>query len=162
MYNALIEYKPKDCFEIGTFTGGGSTFFIASAFYKNSTGKLITIESDDRLYNKAKNFYANKLKSLNKHTEFIKGDNFSFIEKHITDGKVDCFFLDGAEDGNQTLEQYNDFLPYCKTGTIMMLHDWNTEKTIKVKNLILQDSGWKMISELEPPISVGFVIFVRA
>ncbi len=64
LYNAIIENKPRHCFEIGTFTGGGSTYFIAQAFKKLGRGKLFTIENNQRLYKEAKNYYSKYLKKL--------------------------------------------------------------------------------------------------
>src|SRR5574340_724385 len=29
LYEAILEFQPHNCFEIGTYTGGGSTYFIA-------------------------------------------------------------------------------------------------------------------------------------
>ncbi len=160
LYDIIVQKKPKICFEIGTFTGGGSTFFLASAFHKNGSGKLITLETDERLYNKAKEYYAKRLPHLVPYVTFVHGDSFKSLETYI-DGSIDSFFLDGAENAEQTLEQYNSFLPYCKIGTIMMAHDWNTEKLRSVRPLIEKDSRWKKLLELQPPASIGFVIYER-
>ena len=85
---------------------------------------------------------------------------FNPFEKYLTEkDKSNFIFLDGAEDGKQTLEQYNYFTPYFKNGTVIALHDWNTEKTVKVKPVILQNPRWKKLVELNQPESVGFVIF---
>lgn len=158
LYDIIVEKKPKECFEIGTYTGGGSTFFLASAFHTNGTGKIITIENDTRLYNKALNFYTSRLPHLKQHTEFVLGDSFQHLKKYIENNSVDCVFLDGAEDSTQTLDQYNDFLPYFHTGSILMMHDWNTEKTRELKPLILSNPKWKILREIKPPQSVGFLI----
>lgn len=47
LYEAVLRRKPKRCFEIGTWTGGGSTFFIVSALKEAGGGRLYTIEADD-------------------------------------------------------------------------------------------------------------------
>lgn len=160
LYDTIIKYRPSHCFEIGTYTGGGSTYFIASAFKKLGAGKLYTLEEYPFLFNLAKKKYQKFLPELLPYVEFILGDTTKSFEKYI--GKeVACLFLDGAEEAQQTLDQYNEFSPYFKSGTILMIHDWNTEKTVAVKPLILADNRWEKIMELTKPISVGFVVFKR-
>lgn len=160
LFDVVTKEKPRQCFEIGTFTGGGSTFFLSAALQKNGKGKLITLENVPRLYNKAKNFYLKKLPAQNKHITFILGDTPSAFDEYILeDKKVDCVFFDGAEDSTQTLEQYEYFKPYFKLGSVIMFHDWNTEKTAAIRPVVEADGHWKKIVELEPPDSVGFAAF---
>jgi len=160
LYNTILEHKPRQCFEIGTYTGGGSTFFLASAFAQNQSGKLITMENSDHHHNKAKNFYANKLPQLNDHIKFVFGSTPDQFESYIfEDEKVDCVFFDGAEVGQQTVDQYLFFLPYFKSGSIIMFHDWNTEKTRIIRPIVLNNPNWLKIAELEPPDSIGMAIF---
>jgi len=160
LYDIVTEEKPRQCFEIGTFTGGGSTFFLSAAVEKNGAGKLITLESVPKLYNKAKNFYQKKLPGQYKHTTFILGDSPTAFDEYILeDKKVDCVFFDGAEDSKQTLDQYHYFEPYFKRGSVIMFHDWNTEKTAAIRPVIEANHQWKKIIELTPPDSVGFAAF---
>lgn len=161
LFDAIQREKPVDCFEIGTFTGGGSTYFLAESFYKLGKGKLVTMESDERLYNKAKNYYAEHLPHLVPFVEFVHGNCFADIKAHIQGGAVSSFFLDGAENAQETLDQYNEFMPFVRTGTILMAHDWNTDKTRAVKPVILADVKWQKQVELGAPESVGFVVFKR-
>ena len=160
LYEIVREVKPDYCFEIGTYTGGGSTFFISKALKDNGKGKLFTTENDQFLYNKAKNRYQKYIKSQYPFIEFIYSSSPDVFEKYLQGkNKTYMIFLDGAEDGGQTLEQYNFFKPYFKDGMILALHDWNTEKTVKVKPVILQDKHWLTMTELGRPESVGFAIF---
>lgn len=161
LYETILEHKPRQCFEIGTYTGGGSTFFLSSAFSKNKSGELITMENSDHYYNKAKKYYKNNLPVLNSHTKFTFGSTPNEFDKYILeDKKADCVFFDGAEDAQQTLDQYNYFLPYFKNGSIIMFHDWNTEKTRIIRPIILNNHQWKNIKEIEPPTSVGMAVFI--
>ena len=157
LYNIVRETKPDYCFEIGTYTGGGSTFFLSKALKDNGKGKLFTTESDEFLFNKAKARYQKYIKSQYPFIEFIFSSSPAVFEKYLKEGKVNMILLDGAEDGKQTLEQYNYFLPYFRKDTILMVHDWNSEKTRLVKPVILS-SKWQIITEIEPPLSVGFII----
>lgn len=160
LFNIIKERKPCHCFEIGTYTGGGSTYFIAKAFESIGSGKLFTMENDPYFYNRAKEYYSKKVPMTAGYVEFMLGDKAHDFDKIIKSyGGVDCAFLDGAEDSNQTLEQYNYFLPYFHKGTILMLHDWNTEKTAKIKSVLSENKNWRKLTELNPPESVGFVIF---
>ena len=161
IFEIITTYKPAQCFEIGTFTGGGSTYFTASALAQNGTGKLYTIENDTHYFNKAKRYFTNKLPTLAKSVDFIFADTPTVFDQYLTPTKkVDCVFFDGAEDGQQTVDQYSYFKPYYQTGSIAMFHDWNTEKTRLVKGVIQADPRWKLLIELTPPTSVGFAAFI--
>jgi len=160
LFDIVRHEKPRQCYEIGTFTGGGSTFFLSSALASNGSGTLLTMESDPKLFNKAKKFYSEKLPNLREYVTFIKGERPEEFNLYIpTDGKVDCVFFDGAEDSTQTLDQYNYFKPFFKTGSVIMFHDWNTEKTAAIRPIIESDVKWKKIIELTQPESVGFAAF---
>lgn len=160
LFDVIKEKKPRHCFEIGTYTGGGSTYFISKAFESIGSGKLITLENDPYFYNKAKGYYAKKIPNVAERVEFLFGDKAQDFDEIIKSyGGVDCAFLDGAEDSNQTLSQYNYFLPHFHKGTILMIHDWNTEKTRELKPVLLKDGKWKILKEIKPPESVGLIVF---
>lgn len=160
LYDTILMYKPRHCFEIGTYTGGGSTYFIAKAFEHLHAGKLITMEIDPYYYNKAKDYYKNNIPKVGARVEFILGSTPEMFDAVIQEYKsVDCIFLDGAEESGQTLSQYEYFLPHFHSGTILMVHDWNTEKTRTLKPILLNDTKWKLVQELHPPVSVGMAVF---
>lgn len=162
LYETIIKYKPKHCFEIGTYTGGGSTYFLTSAFAKLGQGKLITSESNNFLYNKAKTYYKTKLPELNRFVEFKFGGDFSLFKPELEkDGSIDCFLLDGSDISEETRDQYQAFSQYFKPGTIMFVHDWNTQKTTLVKPLVTEDKNWEVLMELKSPKSVGMGVFLR-
>lgn len=160
LYEIITSYRPRQCYEIGTFTGGGSTYFISKAMADNNFGTLITMENDTHYFTKSKNYFSKNLTDQNSHLLFLHDSTPQAFTAHIpTDQKVDCVFFDGAEDAEQTLEQYNYFKPYLKTGSIIMFHDWNTEKSAAVKPCIVTDQAWEQLMVLEPPVSVGFAAF---
>lgn len=160
LYDTIRTYRPRQCYEIGTFTGGGSTYFISKAMSDSNNGTLITMENDTHYYQKAVNYFSQKLPEQNKHITFLFNHTpTAFLSYIPEDGKVDCVFFDGAEDGAETLAQYRFFEPYFKPGSIIMFHDWNTEKTATVKPVILEKSEWEKITELTPPASVGLAVF---
>ena len=159
LFDTITTYKPRQCFEIGTYTGGGSTYYIGSALAKNGSGTLYTIENNTHCYNKASRYFADKLPKINQCIQFIFSNTAHAFDSMVTSyDKVDFVFFDGAEEGPQTLEQYHYFLPYFKKGSLIAFHDWNTEKTISVKPIVTTDSSWKKLVELTPPNSVGMAI----
>lgn len=160
LYDAVVNSKPDLCFEIGTYTGGGSTFFISEALKDLKHGKLITTESDEFLWNKAKERYGKYIKNNFKFVEFLHTESTSVFIPHLEKKDYRHFILlDGAEDSKQTLEQYLFFKPFFKDGTILALHDWNTEKSASVKPVILSEPKWQKIKELQQPESIGLAIF---
>jgi predicted O-methyltransferase YrrM len=163
LYDAILKFKPRYCIEVGTYTGGGSTYFLAKSFEELGSGKLYTLEIDYYLHKLAKDYYTKHLPKTSTYVEFLLGENVSKFKQIIEDygNNLDCIFLDGAENGNETLEQYNFFKTYLRSGSILMAHDWNTEKTAALKPVLLNDNSWEIIAEIKPPKSVGFVIFRR-
>jgi len=162
IYEAIVKYQPKRCFEIGTYTGGGSTFFIASAFAKLGKGQLITMESDEHLYVRATNYYRKNLPKLNSFIKFIHNSKTATFDEYFhQDNYADCVFFDGAEDQKETIEQYHYFLPHFRPGSIIIMHDWNTEKMKQLRPIIVNDHQWQIVKELKPPQSVGLAIAKR-
>jgi len=155
LYDAIIKYEPRHCFEIGTGSGGGSTFFLASAFAELGQGKVYTLEIDKS--NTALRNYQMFLSNLLPFVEFVTGDSPSLFLPFIDDS-VDCVFLDGAEDRQQTLDQYEFFKPYFRPGSILMAHDWNTAKMELLKPVLENSPDWEIEVELGQPESVGFVV----
>ena len=158
LYNTILKYKPRHCFEVGTYTGGGSTYFLASAFAELGHGKVITMESDEHYYNIAKDFYYQNLSHLVPHVEFIHGSGIECFLPFLQEDNIDCFFLDGAENSRQTLEQYTFFEKFAMPGTVLMAHDWETEKMVGLRPFLKEKNFWETMTLLSPPESVGFVV----
>lgn len=162
LYEAVRTYKPEYCCEFGTWAGGGSTFFFASALKENGKGVLLTLEKDINFHEAAKQAYEKYLPEEKKQVTFILGDNSESFEPYLQKWqRLDCAFLDGSDNPQETVDQYTWFLQYAKTGSILMLHDWQSQKMSALRPLIEADQHWEKIIELKPPVSVGFVIFKR-
>jgi predicted O-methyltransferase YrrM len=162
IYDTIKTYKPSHCFEIGTWKGGGSTLFIAQALYENKQGKLHTIEINKDFYDDVKNNYQTYLEHLTPYIEFYLGDyRETFSEVLNTIDGLDFLFLDGPENAQETLDQYEFFLPYMKKGFVLMAHDWFTEKSKLVKPLIQNGDEWKIEVILTAPHSPGFALAIR-
>ena len=162
LYNTIVQFKPRRCFEVGTFTGGGSTFFIASAFKAIGAGKLFTLESNPFLFSLATAAYRAYLPDLLSHVDFIHGADVAQFSSHIPPAEgVDAVFLDGAENARQTLDQYRFFQPHLRPGAILMAHDWHTDKMAEVRPVLAADPGWETLLAIDPPYSVGMVVMQR-
>lgn len=162
LFNTIIEFKPRRCFEVGTFTGGGSTFFLASAFEKIGAGNVVTLEPHPALYSLATAAYRAYLPRLLPHVDFLHGGDVNDFLPHIDpDRGVEAFFLDGAENAEQTLAQYEFFLPRLAPGAVMMAHDWHTDKMRHVRPQVESDPAWETLLALDEPYSIGFVVLRR-
>jgi predicted O-methyltransferase YrrM len=162
LFNAVREMRPRRCFEIGTWLGGGSTLVVARALTRNGFGKLHTIEVEDDLHTQAKAFYAKYLPELLPFVEFHRGDYRTVFPDLIErEGGVDFFVLDGAEDGAQTLAQFEFFAARSHAGTALFAHDWETEKAAEVRPLLESSEDWEIDTVVGPPKSVGLAVARR-
>src|SRR4051794_20136052 len=110
LYETVRRLRPRRCFEVGTWMGGGSTLVIARALRENRFGKLHTIEVLDDVHREAVDRYRAHVPDLLPFVELHHGDYTEVFPRLIDEGGgVDFFVLDGAEDGAQTLEQFNFF-----------------------------------------------------
>jgi hypothetical protein len=74
---------------------------------------------------------------------------------------VDTLLLDGAEDAEQTWQEFTLFEPYLKSDAILIAHDWNTDKMRRVRPHLESSSEWEFERILEPPYSLGMVVCRR-
>lgn len=158
----ITEFKPKTCFEIGTWKGGGSTLFISHGLWMNGFGKLHTIEIDRSFQTGANQSYRIYLPQYLPHVEFHLGDYRVVYSKILRemDG-VDFVILDGPENADETMNQYNFFLPHTRPGTVLMAHDWFSEKSKLLKQVLENSDTWEIRSLLGPPSSLGLITAVK-
>ena len=166
LYNTILQYKPIHCLEIGTNMGGGSTFFLASAFARLGAGQVITLEKSKPEYEFARSAYPAFVPGLLPFVTFLMGDHPNRLLPYIEScgGVVECCLLDGGSSPEEALEQYEFFKPFLGTGSILMAHDWDTTRSPKmtlVKPIVMADPQWILALELGPPESVGFVVWQR-
>lgn len=169
IYRLVIDTKPDVVFEVGTWKGGGSTYFLSSALHENGKGVLFTIESEAEFFSHAVSLYSSTLKDLKPYVNFSFGNseiifpnllkslslasNVDMVNKQF----IDIVFLDGKEDPDQTLNELSMFSPYLKVGGIVACHDWKTSKTDKIRS-ILSGPQWELVSFL-PNGPTGFAAF---
>ncbi len=161
LYNAIVEAKPSNVFEIGTRKGGGSTLYISKALKEVGYGVLFTVECNKEAYETAVNTYKNRFPELNKYINFLLGKSqevFSPILEAID--KVDFVFLDGEENSDRTIEEFNMFSPKFAVGTRVACHDWNIGKMKKLKPILLDSSEWEQLVEINDTLT-GFSVFKK-
>ncbi len=163
LYETVRARRPVHCFEIGTWKGGGSTLFISQGLFDNAAGVLHTIEVDRAMAAKARQDYDGYLPHLARHIDFHVGDYRHEYDPILArGGGVDLLFLDGAEDADETLAQFEFFLPHLHPGSTLLAHDWFTEKARRVKERLERSPEWRVETLLRPPRSVGCALATRA
>jgi hypothetical protein len=161
LYDAVRRLRPSRCFEVGTWMGGGSTLVIARALRDNGAGKLHTIELLEDVHRQAVGYYERHVPELRPYVEFHLGDYREHFPALVEDGGVDFFVLDGAEDAEQTMEQFRFFDERSHVGTALFAHDWESEKSRLVRPEIEASSRWDVVATAAPPKSVGLAVAER-
>ena len=161
LYTAVLTRRPQYCFEIGTASGGGSTFFIATAFRAIGSGQLVSLEALESSYLAARHRYDRDLSYLKPYVRLLQGTTPAAFLPYIREmgSQVECLFLDGSDSPEESLSQYEFFLPYARTGTILMAHDWDDVKMSKLRPVVEGDRRWTLRTRLTQPDSVGFVVY---
>jgi predicted O-methyltransferase YrrM len=160
MYDTIVKYKPKRLLEIGTWKGGGSTYIISSAASKCG-GILDTIETDIENYSYAVKLYCGELVYLQPFVKFNHGQSQDIIPRLLWERKAyDFLFLDGAEDQDQTVKEYNMMNEHLALGSILACHDWGTLKMARLKEIIGADKSWQNIVSITDT-DTGFQMFQR-
>ena len=162
LYNTVLRLKPRNCFEIGTWLGGGSTLVVARALRENGFGKLHTIEVDSQAAERAVAAYDRSLRELRPFVEFHCGDYREvFLDLIERAGGVDFFVLDGAEDGVQTFEQFRFFDRFSHSRTGLFAHDWESEKSRLLRPELERSDKWWVDHVVGLPKSVGLAVASR-
>jgi predicted O-methyltransferase YrrM len=161
LYSLIQKEDPDVVFEVGTWKGGGSTYFIASALHENKHGILHTCEINKEFYDHATNLYDNELKELKPYVCFHFGDSLEVYPDILRkSGMIDILFLDGKEDSDQTVREYCMFRPYMRNGAYMVCHDWKEYKMAELKKRLIADEHWKLITLMQDT-TTGFSIWQR-
>ncbi len=155
--------RPTTVFEVGTWEGGGSTFFIAEALYRNGRGILYTSEIDRARYGQAVASYETHLPHLLPHVRFHHGASLDVYPKVLSEvGSVDAVLLDGEQDATKTVEEFEMFEPFMDPGSILLMHDWGNEKMRLLKARLGSSERWAPDRIVSGRGSVGFAVFNRS
>lgn len=128
LYGVVILEKPRIAFEVGTWEGGGSTYFISSAMHETDIGILYTVERNPEMYKTAlENFFL--WPDLARHVIFNCGSSLSVFPPLLKGVEnVDFVFLDGENNPKATVKDFEMFEPYMGKGSVLACHDWGALK----------------------------------
>lgn len=146
VYETVLELKPKVCVECGTWKGGGSTFFIASALHELNYGVLLTWEIELEFHNAALEFYRTK-DDLESHIVFINADFNEGIKEFFTN--IDFALLDGPDTSEYNVKSLKLLEEKMSVGGIVILHDWNNEKCRGVREYLQTETPWETVITLD-------------
>ena len=154
LYTTVHEVKPKLALECGTWQGMGSTLFISQAIWENRAdgvkGTLHSFELDADLIENAFKAYSASFQELI-HDSVVKFHDTDFLGAILNDdykGATFCL-LDGPDDSAFTFKCFNRMKELMSTGSVLILHDWNSQKCEIVRSLANPDNGWEIVQILD-------------
>jgi predicted O-methyltransferase YrrM len=162
LYETIRKVKPSTVVEVGTWHGGGSTYFISQALHDNGFGMLHTIEINPDAHQTAKDNYRRHLPHLLGHVHFHLGKATDIYPPLLRELKnIDTVFLDGSASPNEARDEFEMFKPFLRRGAVVLMHDWDNEKMTLLRPYIEQSSEWKVQQTITAPHSVGFAVVER-
>lgn len=162
LFEAVRRYHPKNCFEVGTWEGGGSTLVVAQALLTTGGGMLHTVELNAERHKTTTMLYKLVAPECLPFVRLLCGDYTQVLSSVLAEtGRVDLLILDGAEDAEENLAQYRYFEPYLHLGAMVFQHDWLTEKARLVRPLLEDTLSWDLEWVLLPPFSRGFALAIK-
>ena len=168
IYNICKLDDVRNIFEVGTWNGQGSTCCVMNAIIKKENSILYSLEGDNNMYNKAKQYWSNyktnnKLILLNGviHKEIVdyQNNNELFV-KEWYDGEynvlktsniidinnitnIDLIILDGGE--YTTQGDFNILIK--KKPKYIALDDTNVYKCKDIRKYLLDSKEWTLYKE---------------
>ena len=150
IYDTVLRVKPLISFESGTCRGGGSTYYIAEALHELGAGTLHTAEPNEEYFGDAKNLFENLKPYLKDIVKLHFGKTEDVFRSIITKmERIDFLLLDGPAIAAQTMREFNMFLPKMSSGSVLVLHDWDTAKCDETKMHLLSSEKWSELSNLK-------------
>jgi hypothetical protein len=151
LYNWICEISPEIIFEVGTGTGGGSTYYMAKAISDNNyNSKLYTCDPE----RSPSELLTIEFKFVNYYKNFSNQMLNMLITENI---RPNFIMFDGPED---PMVAYDDLIyleNYISDGTYFCMHDWDehrnydngrSTKSIKVREYIENSPNWTLIEQL--------------
>lgn len=160
MYDLVVAAKPARILEIGTWKGGGSTYFLAAAAFEYG-GRLDTIEANPEFHAAAVKLFDEHMAILKPHVTFHLGLSHEVIPELLKSGGFDFVLFDGAEDALQTVREYDLLNHSLALGCHIACHDWGTTKMAELRNVLANDNTWQAVVSM-PSTETGFMILRRA
>ena len=151
--------KPELVVEVGTWLGGGSTLHILRTLHENNAGRLWGVEADKDTYERMiANLRAAIPEAIDRFTPL-----FGFSEKVLppwvatlpADARIDLVFLDGGNNPNEQIFEFELLDPLIRVGGVLMAHDARMRKGKWLVPYLSQLDNWK--SELLDLSEVGLL-----
>jgi predicted O-methyltransferase YrrM len=140
--------KPRLVVETGTFSAL-STIWIAEGLRENGFGKVITCESDPKVFEQAR-----QRMEASGLMPWIECRNQSSLEMKI-EGTIDIFFSDSGRDIRE--QEVRRFLPQISPNGLILMHDASSHlKTVRESALRMEAEG--LLSVLLLPTPRGLVV----
>ncbi|MFH1739638.1 MAG: class I SAM-dependent methyltransferase [bacterium] len=153
LYQHILASMPQNVFEIGTWRGGGSTYFISSALAVNDYGHLWTFEINPGHYGRAVELYTTgELKHLRRFISFNLGDSLVLIPPIAKNAQpMDFVLIDGGPDHEEAsaIQQMNELemvRPFLVKDSVVAIHDWGLGKTSKTEPHLLDSDEFMFFS----------------
>lgn len=162
LFQTVRHNRPQIVCESGTWLGGGSTYFIAAALQANGSGLLHTTEAMPDFYARATAYYTRHLPQLKGYVRFHEGKSTEVYPPLLPQiAPVDLLLLDGAEEAQETWDEFQMFAPFLASNAVVVAHDWNTDKMALMRPFVENSDEWQIRQRLDKPISVGMVVLQR-
>jgi prolipoprotein diacylglyceryltransferase/predicted O-methyltransferase YrrM len=140
--------KPRLVVETGTFSAL-STIWIAEGLRENGFGKVITCESDPKVFEQAR-----QRMEASGLMPWIECRNQSSLEMKV-EGTIDIFFSDSGRDIRE--QEVRRFLPQISPNGLILMHDASSHlKTVRESALRMEAEG--LVSVLLLPTPRGLVV----
>lgn len=144
---AVLNLRPKNVVEVGTWRGGGSTFHILRALNQIGMGHLWGIEACSSIYEE---MIANIQKAVPQGVERftpLLGFSEEIIPKFLTEKgaafRVDLAFLDGGDNPGEQIAEFLLLDPVIPVGGCLMSHDAKLRKGKWLTNYLPLLDHWK-------------------
>lgn len=124
--------KPEVVIEVGTWLGGGSTLHILRALEKNGTGHLWGVEADRSIYEAMLANIRAAVPEASARFTPIFGFSDDIIPQWLKEQgrglKVDFAFLDGGNNPQEQITEFELLDPHIPVGGQLMAHDAKLRK----------------------------------
>jgi len=142
-----VSKKPQVVIEVGTWLGGGSTLHLLRALETNGVGHLWGIEVDSGIYERmVENITKGAPEAVSRFTP-IFGFSQVVIPKWLAelprDVMVDLAFLDGGDNPDEQITEFNLLNPRIPVGGQLLSHDANLRKGKWLAPYVSQLDNWK-------------------
>lgn len=164
LYNWVCSYNPLNVLEIGTGTGGGGCYYMASALKEHNGQGLIYTCDPSR--SPEENFFKEF-----PMVKFYQQRSDKLINYLISNNiNIDFIFFDGPENPDTAMNDILTLENFIKSGTKFAMHDWETAERIfdkaistkakKIRPYMENSSKWKLLHQTENCMySVGLCLY---